>query len=452
MTRHKKLLLIGCLTAVLGGVAVLPLTFSLLPSHRHQAHAVYYCPMHPSYTSDRPGACPICNMTLVKREGGQKAEIGKPERTKDICYMHNCPMAHEGKPCPMLVVAKEGEKVVCPICGSHVAEAATIPKTKKILYWTDPMLPGYKAEGPGKSPMGMDVVPVYAEESAGTTETSPEGYTPILVTPRKQQLIGVTTALAARRALTKIVRTVGRIAYDPELYQAEAEYVQALGGLLTAQASGQPDVLDQATKMVEAGRMRLRLMGLNDALIDEMMSWHGADGLLLLQDTAGQVWLYASVYEFELPVVRVGSQLRVEAPALGGATLIGTIRAVDGVLDPMTRSARVRAVLDDPQRLLKPGMFVNASLVVELGEVLAIPESAVLDTGTRTLAFVAKGDGVFEPREVVLGQKAEGFYEVKAGVAEGEPVVTSGNFLIDSESRLKAALQGMEHGEHRHGP
>jgi Cu(I)/Ag(I) efflux system membrane fusion protein/cobalt-zinc-cadmium efflux system membrane fusion protein len=181
-----------------------------------QAKAVYYCPMHPTYTSDRPGDCPICNMRLVKRQ--VTSAESKPRKGKafaDICYLHNCPKVHEGRPCPMLVVAKEGEKVTCPICGTHVAEAAT-PPAKKILYWTDPMLPGYKSDKPGKSPMGMDLVPVYEEEAprAQASVASPEGYAPILVTPQKQQLIGVITAPAQRRVVTKTIRTVGRVMVD----------------------------------------------------------------------------------------------------------------------------------------------------------------------------------------------------------------------------------------------
>ncbi len=463
MTRHTKLRLAAALAVTVVGSAAL-FTFHLAPFtfHRDAEKATYYCPMHPTYTSDRPGSCPICNMTLVKKDGtqdtGRKAQ-GTAKTQKDVCYMHTCPMMKPGQQCPMLVMAKAGEKVVCPICGAHVAEAAGTSSVapaageKHILYWTDPMLPGYKSDKPGTSPMGMDLIPVYEENGVlgAAPSASPEGYASILVTPQKQQFIGVTTAPVVRRALTKTIRTVGRIAYDPELYQAEAEYVHALSGLLAAQASGQPEVIEQATAVVEAGRMRLRLMGLNDELMNDMMGWPGPDARLLLNDSSGQVWVYASVYEFELPVVHVGSQMRVDAPALGGATWTGTIRAVDAVLDPATRSARVRAVLDDPQRLLKPEMFVNASLVVELGEVLAIPEDAVFNTGTKQITFVDKGQGLFEPRDVTIGVKAEGYYEVKAGISEGEMVVTSGNFLIDSESRLKAALQGMSGGEHQHG-
>jgi len=117
----------------------------------------------------------------------------------------------------------------------------------------------------------------------------------------------------------------------------------------------------------------------------------------------------------------------------------------------MTRTARVRAQLADPRGALKPEMYVNVSIAVDLGEVLAVPEEAVFNTGTKQIVFVDKGQGLFEPRDVTLGAKADGFSEVKDGVSDGEPVVTSGNFLIDSESRLKAALEGMAGGEHQHG-
>src|SRR3989338_6307506 len=119
------------------------------------AHATYYCPMHHTYTAERPGDCPICNMKLVKREeqpASEQAGPAQPQSAKDICYMHNCPMMKPGQKCPMMVVAKAGEKVTCPVCGTHIAEASTPPSERTILYWTDPMIPDFKADGPGKSP------------------------------------------------------------------------------------------------------------------------------------------------------------------------------------------------------------------------------------------------------------------------------------------------------------
>ena len=441
---------------LVGGVTAVSLRRASSGDRAGARHATYYCPMHPSYTSDRPGDCPICSMRLVKREDAA-AETGRShgaaQTAKDICYVHNCPMAHQGKPCPMLVIAKEGERVTCPICGTHVAEAATAAPAKKILYWTDPMIPGYKSDKPGKSPMGMELVPVYEEEEAAqTSAAAAEGYAPVLISPQKQQLIGVRTQPVERRSLMKTIRTAGRIAYDPELYQAEQEYLQALTTLMKATVSDSGELRQQAERLVESSRTRLWLLGLSEELINEMVAWEGPDRRLLGTDPTGEVWLYAPVYEFELPLARAGQTVEVESAAIPGKRLSGVIRAIDPVLNPATRAARVRAVLADPDRVLKPEMFVNASIRVDLGEVLAIPEEAVFDTGTKQMVFIDKGQGLFEPRDVSLGAKADDSYEITAGVAEGERVVTSGNFLIDSESRLKAAAQGTAAGgAHQHG-
>ncbi|MBI1953565.1 MAG: efflux RND transporter periplasmic adaptor subunit [Candidatus Omnitrophica bacterium] len=388
---------------------------------RHAAHAskeVYYCPMHPSYTSDKPGDCPICNMKLVKREPGSEGELSEakpPQAPEEICLMHNCPKLHEGRPCPMVVVAQPGEEVICPVCGTHVA-----------------------------GPEGL-------LSPAGAPASGPEGYTPILLSPRKRQFIGVTTAPAQRRMLHKIIRTVGQIANDPELYQAQQEYLQALRALEQAKAGAMPEIIERSQRLADASRLRLNRLGISGELIEEIGGWDGPDQSLLLADPSGRVWLYAPVYEFELPLVKAGQTVTAEVSAIPGKKLEGVIRSVDTVLDPVTRTARVRAVLTDPDKVLRPEMFVNASIAVASGEALAVPEEAVFDTGARRIVFVDKGQGLFEPRDVTVGVKAEGYHEIKSGVAEGEIVVTSGNFLIDSESRLKAALEGMSGAGHQHG-
>ncbi|MBI2496222.1 MAG: hypothetical protein HYW10_06675, partial [Candidatus Omnitrophica bacterium] len=273
--KQKQIIVVLLLLIGLGGVVLLAARRSLLTSGAGVERVVYYCPMHPTYTSDRPGDCPICNMKLVKRDSEQRAasseqrESKEAQRAKDICYMHNCPMMKPGQKCPMMVMAKAGEKVVCPVCGTHVVEAAPAQaggtaEAKKILYWTDPMIPGYKSDKPGKSPMGMDLIPVYEENGAPgmAATTAPEGYAPILVTPQKRQFIGVTTAPAQRRTINKIIRTVGQIANDPELYQAEQEYLQALKALEQAKTGTMPEVTERAQRLVDSSRLRLRRLGL----------------------------------------------------------------------------------------------------------------------------------------------------------------------------------------------
>ncbi len=414
----------------------------------HATRTRYYCPMHPTFTSDHPGKCPICTMTLVPADASAQAPAAgsaQPQNPKSfsaICYLHNCAKLHEGKPCPMTVVAKPGEKVICPICGSHVAEAATGPTERKILYWTDPMIPGYKASGPGKSPMGMDLVPVYEEEMPGATASGsvPAGYAPVLLTPQKQQLVGVTSAIVQKRALTKTIRTTGTVAHDPELYQAEQEFIQAQQAWQRAAAGGVPEVTEQAKRLVESSRLRLRHLGLSEQMINDVATWPQPDHRLLLGG-AGQYWVYASIYEYELPLIHEGQAASIEVSARPEHPFSGTVKAIDPMLDSATRTTRVRIVVEDSEGILKPEMYVNVSIAVTLGDVLAVPEQAVFATGEHHVIFVDKGQGLFEPRDVTVGAKADGFYEVKTGVAEGERVVTSGNFLIDSESRLKGALQ-----------
>ncbi len=394
-------------------------------------------------------------MKLVKRESqppAGQARAQQPQDAKDICYMHTCPMMKPGQKCPMLVLAKAGEKVTCPVCGTHVAEAATTTaSSKKILYWTDPMIPGYKADGPGKSPMGMDLVPVYEEEMPSPSAANPEGYAPILLTPEKQQLVGVTSAPSARRATTKTIRAVGVIAHDPELYQAQQEFLQAQQTWQKIQArNGIPEVVEQAKQMADASRLRLRHLGLSNDMIDEIGAWTQPDHRLILGG-AGQFWVYASIYEYELSLVRAGQTAAIVVDAFPGHAFAGTVKAIDPMLDAATRTTRVRILVDDPDGILKPEMFVNVSIAADLGTILTVPHEAVFSTGQRNIVFVDRGQGLFEPRQVTTGVTADGYTEIKDGLSEGERVVTSGNFLIDSESRLKGALQNSG-GSHQHGP
>ena len=462
MKRPLKLVMIGALSVLLVvGMVMLVTGHRSLTTRPAAVTSTYYCPMHPSYTSDRPGDCPICNMRLIHREGpGEGApRQAQASQQKDLCYLHNCPMAHNGTPCPMLVVAKAGERVICPICGTHVTEAPTTAPSRKLLYWTDPMIPGYTSDRPGKSPMGMDLVPVYAEDAGGGTgaaATSPTGYAPVLLTPQKQQRIGVRTEAIQRRHLTKTIRAAGTIAHDPELYQAQAEYIQARRTLEQATSHASPEAVAQAQRLIESTHIRLKHLGLSDEMIQEIAGWQQPEHSLLFAHPGEPVWVYAQVYEYELPLIRIGQEMIVETPSIPGERFRGTLRAIDQMVDPMTRTTRLRAQVTDPQGRLKPDLYVNAEIEVDLGEGLAVSREAVFSTGTQQIVFVDKGQGLFEPRQVVLGASADGDLEVTRGVAEGERVVTSGNFLIDSESRLKAALQSLSGTEepqgHRHGP
>ena len=236
---------------------------------------------------------------------------------KDVCVFHQCQMLKEGKECPMLMVGKEGDAIDCPVCKKHLWEEKNKGGDKKILYWTDTMMPGFKSDKPGKSPMGMEMVPVYKEENGPLTDDKnlPNGYAAIALTAQKQQLIGVKTALVKKERLVKTIRTVGTVSHDPELYQTEAEYIEALKNLEQAQKSNTSEIFDQAKKLVESSRIRLKHMGLSDALVEEIASYPEAEHSLLYAHPGQPVWVYAQVYEYELPLVLVGQEVNIEIPA-----------------------------------------------------------------------------------------------------------------------------------------
>jgi Cu(I)/Ag(I) efflux system membrane fusion protein len=162
------------------------------------------------------------------------------------------------------------------------------------------------------------------------------------------------------------------------------------------------------------------------------------------------VWVYAQVYEYELDLVRPGQTVRVTSPTSAGHTYTARVATIDPTLDATTRTTRVRIPLPTPDRSLRPGSFVHVTIEVPLGEMLAIPADAVLDTGEHQVAFVVDEHGKFEPRSLTVGREGSGYYEVLAGVTAGEHVVTSANFLIDSESRFRAAVAAFAHGAHEH--
>ncbi|MDB6025046.1 MAG: cebB, partial [Verrucomicrobiales bacterium] len=163
------------------------------------------------------------------------------------------------------------------------------------------------------------------------------------------------------------------------------------------------------------------------------------------------LWLRAFVYEYELPLVKIGEKARVTFASAAGKTFESTITFISPHIDPQTRRAELRLELENPEHAIKPDMWADVELQVSLGNQLTVPDSAVIDSGLRYLAFVKMGEGHFEPREVKVGAKTDDFYQVLEGLKEGEKVVTRALFLIDSESQLKAAVSGMgAAGEHKH--
>lgn len=362
-----------------------------------------------------------------------------------------------------------------------------------ISHWTCSMHPEVRQSGPGKCPIcGMELLAVTrAEVESGD----------IRIEADRQQVLGVGTSAVELRPVAAEVKAVGRVAFDetrledvtvkyggyigrlyveqtgqavrrgqtlftlysPELYAAQQEY---LATLASQKAARQTSVPDRADYLVAAARQKLRLWDLSDAQIRriaetgeavrEIAVASPASGYVVEKDVvqgaavqpgmrlfriAGldRVWVEAEVYESELPRVRAGQSAVVTLPYLPGEELRGRVSLILPALNPESRTGRVRIEIANSRGLLKPDMYADVLLRTEGKEVPMVPESAVVYTGPRQIVFVDLGEGRFRQQEVRLGAKSGDAFEVLSGLQPGDRVVTSGNFLIDAEARLRGS-------------
>lgn len=391
----KRIIGIIVVVMILTGLGVALISLKKHSSRVSQNGAVvYHCPMHPTYVSDRPGDCPICGMRLVL------VEQNNPTKNVPTGYRH-------------------------------------------------PMDPNLISPVPKKDEMGMDYVPIYESDQSSTSKNYVLDRAPIALSEERRQLIGVRTAVVERQYLESLIRASGRVAFDPDLYNAIIEYRQALQGQDSVKDSPWPDVKKRSEDLVRSSAFRLRQMGFSAEQISRLAEQGHDPTNLLLSEKGGTAWIYAQIYEVEAALVKAGQKMDVQSPAFPGQLFSGTVVAVDSILNPETRTLRVRGEVPNKEGILKPEMFVEVVIHVALGRVLALPEEAVLNTGTRQLVFVESSPGHYNPREVSLGPKAQGFYRILSGLKEGERVVISANFFIDSESKLKASLSENRSG-HSH--
>ncbi len=382
------------------------LTFLVLPAGcgRHDravaAHATYHCPMHPTVVSDKPGDCPICGMKLVLME-----QTGQPA-------------------------------------------------------------------APGNTPPGLAAVSI---------------------TPAARERMGLTLATVEKRRLSRELRTSARIVPDEtRLYHVTVKidgYVEKLFAATTGEfvKQGEPlltvyspmlvsaqqeylNVLKDSAELAAAAKRRLQLWDITDEQIDRLAKagkpervvtlvapangWiiersiaaghrvTAGEQLLVLADLSN-VWADADVYQSDLPYVKMGMPVELTVSAVPGKTLAGKVTFIAPFLDAETRTVRVRMEAPNPDLLLKPEMYAEARLSFDLGEKLAVPDAAVMRTGDRAYVFRDAPDGKLVPSLVKLGARADGWFEVLDGLSEGDKVVASANFLVDSESSMKAAIDAL---------
>jgi RND family efflux transporter MFP subunit len=388
------------------------------PHARGQPAQMYYCPMHPSYHSDKPGNCPICNMTLVPMQETATAPSGGIDGHAAITIS----AARQQLIGVQIGTAerKQFKKTIRAAARVEYDETRLATVTTKVPVWVEALR--VKAVGETVA-IGARLATIYSPE---------------LVEAQRNLLI----ALEAQASLRADASADGRAFADANVAGAKDRLLQLD---LTAEQVEDLAVRREVSRAVE---LRARAQGVVTKRLVTAGSYLEAGAPLFELADLSRVWVIASIYEIEAGLVRAGMEARVQ---LLGETVSAPIAYVYPSLDAASRTLAVRIEVANPDGWLKPGMYATAELDVDLGERLVVDDQAVLYSGLRHLVFVVKDEGDFEPREVEVGPRANGVVAIERGLEPGERVVVSGNFLVDSESRLKSALlQGPEGGGHRH--
>jgi len=398
-------------------------------------------------------------------------------------------------------------------------QAAHSKKNKQPLFYRSPMNPSVTSPIPTKDPMGMDYVPVYADDNS--EEGQPTGT--VKIDPVVAQNIGVRTAIVKRDILSHIVRTVGRVDYDeerivrlhpkiegwietmridktgekvkknqdllsiysPQLVVSQQEYVLALNNLHILKQSPIADIRRGAEELVSSALERLKLLDVPEHQLHDLTQDHNihktlhihspssgivvnvgaregqyvtpATEIYMIADLS-KVWVYADIYENELPWVQLGDLVEMRLSGIPGRVFRGHLAFIYPYAEAKTRTIKVRLDFNNTELLLKPDMFAEVSIYADKQKsALVIPSEAVIRSGTRDRVLVVRGAGKFEPRTITTGVASDGKVIVLNGLEEGEEVVKSSQFLIDSESSLREATAkmlkpGLEDKESKPGP
>lgn len=447
-----KIILIAVISLLIGAVGTYFLTpvftsGSAAAEHAHEEEGqLWTCGMHPDIILEEPGDCPICGMKLVPMDKGGSAKSGE----------------------------------------------------KEILYWRAPMDPNEIYDEPGKSKMGMDLVPVYADE-AGAAGT-------VTIDPVVVQNMNVKTTVVKSRALSNKVTTNGVLStnetkdyiittrvngwienlyinytgqqvnkgeklldiYSPELVSAQEELLTALNYQKATSTSKVSNIMESGNTLVKNAIEKLRLLEIPEKDIQTLIEtgkvktymtlyapYKGTvmhknvvegqkimPGMELMKiSNLNLLWLYADIYEFELAKIKLGAEAKINFNFMPGRTYNGKVDFIYPTIDQKTRTAKVRINVNNPDGELKPAMLATVTIIgKDLGMHPTVPEESIIRGGKNDIVIVDLGEGKFKPQPVKLGSYADGYYQILKGLNEGTKIVTSAQFLIDSESNLKAAV------------
>lgn len=413
----------------------------LIQHARRHTDPTYVCPMHPQIIKGEPASCPICGMNLVKKE---------------------------------IVLQEE------PTTSNKLKE-------KKIKFWVAPMDANYRRDEPGKSPMGMDLVPVYEEGDEMVMEGMPQ----ITINPSTAQNMGIRIEKVERKELSRTIKTLGSITYNEDsLHHIHARasgwieklYTRSLGDpvikgkpLLEYYS---PDIVAAQKDLILAKRVgsglmlasktRLRDLNVSEEFISKISkSGKSQNRIPIIADHSGvvtrigikngmyitpgteiytiadlsSVWILVDVFEHQLTWVKVGNKALIKVRSMADREWQGEIDYIYPELNPKTRTLKVRLKIATPEQLLKPNMFADVMLLTSNKKVLSVPAESIIyyENSPRVVKVVSENK--YQPVEVILGMKSGGQVEIMGGINEGDDILVSGQFMIDSESNLQASFR-----------
>ncbi len=398
--------------------------------------------------------------------------------------------------CPMHPQIVKGEEGSCPICGMDLVlkepleeEPQQSSKEKKILYWVAPMDANYRRDEPGKSLMGMDLVPVYDEGSSD--DMAAEGLPRITINASTAQNMGVRIEKAKMTELSRTINTIGSVTYNEDnLHHIHARasgwvekvYTNSLGDPVekgkTLLEFYSPEILAAQKDLVianragsslgKASRTRLRDLNVPKSVIDRVSKTGKSqnripivanhtgvvtkigikNGMYITPGTEiytiadlSSVWVIVDVFEHQLTWVTVGDKAEVRVEAVPGKIWQGKVDYIYPELSPKTRTLKVRLTIDTPKQILKPNMFADVTLFTDDKQTLTVPAESIIyyENSTRLVKVVAENK--YQPIEVKIGMKSNGKVEILEGIEEGDKILVSAQFLIDSESNLQASFR-----------
>lgn len=416
MKKQIMFMFIGLALLAVAAMVLYPKLFSSTPTE-HAAHAkeYYTCPMHPSVISDKPGACPVCNMALVK-----KKEVLDAPSNRDLMTALEA------------VRLSSTQRVMANVATTTITRRALqqVLNAVGVVEVAEPNFKHISSRFPGRL---EKLYLSYTGQQVNVGDPVAEVYSPEAISAQQEFLLALQAQEISKTATPTLANTSQEM-----LAQAQQKLVLlGLERLI-------PE-LQQTRKAREIVTTYSPIRGtvLKKSVDPQHYTWVGED----MYDVAdlSTVWMYLDVYEKDLRFVKVGQPVRITSEAYPNETFTGTVTFINPMLDNATRTVRVRAEFANREGKLKLGLYVKARILIPSNEALVVPASAVLNTGKRKVVWIEVSANMFEPREVTLGAQTEEYYEVLQGLQGGEKIVVTGGFLLDSESQLQQAAKPHQH-------